>query len=135
MNSFYDSFNYNILNLNRFNKEIKENLINKYLFIQTQQINHPKEGWCNIKSGINLTSDEYEDGHYHVHFYGQSENANLFQLIGTKFKCSCFYFNEKGKVKECNKYFIFINQVTFYLCIFYINEKKRNLVIMLIIIN
>ena len=113
------------MKLNRFSEEIKEYLINKYIFIETRQFEYPQEGWCNIMPGINLISDEYSDGHYHVHFYGKSENVNLFQLIGTKFKCSCFYFNKKGKVKECNEYFIFTNKVNFSRCTFYINGKRE----------
>jgi len=123
--SFYDSLNKDILKLNRLGKEIKEFLISKYTFINIKPIKYINEGWVNVSPGINLKSDEYSNGHTHVHFYGESENVNLFELIGTKFKCSCYYINEKETLKECNQYFIFKNKVKFRLCTFYINGKKE----------
>lgn len=73
-----------------------------------------KTGWVEIFNGINVYSNEKEDGHYHTHSYRQTNNDNLFHLIGQTFKCNCYYIDNNITTKECNKYFTFQKHVLFY---------------------
>ena len=69
-------------------------------------------------------SETYENGHYHVHFYGNNYH-NLFSLIGQIFKCSCFFLENGIKVKNCDKYFIFEKTVKFHDIKYIINGKEK----------
>ena len=110
--------------INRFTKEIREFLKDKYVFIERKDV-AVRDGWINTFQGINLHSEEYNNGHYHVYSYGKDQNINLFNLIGKQFKCSCYYY-ENGKVKfYCNQYFTFKKTVVFYDFTYYINGVKK----------
>ena len=71
--------------------EKKKNLNNKFKFINRAETKRTKTGWVGLFNGINLFSNEKEDGHYHTCSYGQTNTTNLFNLIGQKFKCKCYY--------------------------------------------
>ena len=101
--------------------EEKKNLNDKYSFIQSIKTKRSNTGWVNIFKGINLYSNEYDDNHHHVHFYGENNTTNLFNLIGQKFKCSCYYLYHNKKMKECKKVFTFQKKVQFYDCTYYID--------------
>ena len=110
--------------------EIEEIIKNKNIFkgyknIRVHIEGEGFEGWINIFDGINLVSDEYEDGHFHVHSYGihEDSNLNLFDLIGQKFKCSCFY-TSNGNRRYCDTYFTFNKKVSYSNCIYYIEGEK-----------
>ena len=110
--------------INRFSKEIREFLKDKYVFIETRDVVE-RDGWINIFPGINLQSEEYNNGHYHVYSYGKDQNINLFNLIGRQFKCSCYYY-ENGEIKYyCNQYFTFEKTVVFHDCTYYIDGVKK----------
>ena len=100
----------------------KKNLKNEFKFIKRAETNSTKTGWVDIFNGINLFSNEKEDGHYHTCSYGQTNTTNLFNLIGQKFKCNCYYIDNKIKIKECNKYFTFQKNVLFYNYTYKIND-------------
>ena len=111
--------------MNRFIPEIREFLKDTYLFISNRKINFIDEGWVNIFPGINLVSEEIGNGHIHVHSYGKHENVNLFNLIGKKFKCSCYYVSKGKEDYYCNQYFTFNKRVKFNDCIYYIDGNKK----------
>jgi len=111
--------------MGRFKNEIKEFLREKYNFVKTTNTITINDGWINCFSGINLQSDNYENGHYHVYNLGENNNINLFQLIGKEYKCSCFYIENGRTVKYCNKYFIFKKKVFFNDFTYYIDGVKK----------
>ena len=81
-------------------------------------INKIKIGWVNIFEGITLCGKEKSDGHYHRHNLKNFDENNLlqslFDCIGKKYKCSCYYFKNGTKKKSCDKYFTFENGVFIY---------------------
>lgn len=84
-----------------------------------------KTGWVDIFSGINLYSNEKEDGHYHTCRYGKTNTTNLFHLMGQTFKCNCYYIDNNIITKECNKYFIFQKNVVFHNYTYKINDIPK----------
>ena len=110
-------------------KYIYEFKVQKFVFLYTNQSQEFKTGWASISKGLNLTSDEYSDGHYHVHFY-ETRNFNLFELfdlIGKEFYCSCRYIDNGKYTKFCDKKFIFREKFFFYDCEYVINGKKKEI--------
>ena len=47
---------------------------------------------------------------------------SLFNCVGKKFRCSCFYVRNGIKIKECNEYFIFEKIIYIYNYQFKINQ-------------
>ena len=103
-------------------EDIEKNLNNKFNFIKRAETNSTKTGWVGLFNGINLFSNEKEDGHYHNCNYKETDTTNLFNLIGQKFKCKCYYKDNNIKIKECNKYFTFQKRVLFYNYTYRIND-------------
>ena len=78
-------------------------------------------GWINTFKGINLCSNEYayistnESAEFHYHLYNLNnfypnnitDLLSLFNCVGRKYRCSCYYAKNGKKIKECNEYFIF----------------------------
>ena len=111
--------------LEKYDDEIKEFLKEKYIFLNEGNVSTINSGWINISKGINLCSDEFGEAHYHVHFYGKNNNDNLFNIMGKRFKCSCYLIDNDKIIKRCNQYFTFNNKVKFTDCTYYIDGIKK----------
>ena len=97
----------------------------KCKFIKTAKTGSSKTGWITLFNGINLRSNEIEDGHYHTYEYGETDTSNLFNLIGQKYKCDCYYIDNNIRIKECNKYFTFQKHILIYNCTLKINDELK----------
>ena len=114
-----------ILQMGRFQNEIKEFLRDRYVFVERKDINIITNGVITAFPGINLLSDEYDIDHNHVHNFGKKNNINLFELIGKKFQCNCYYIKGGKTVKYCNKYFTFKKLVYFSNFSYYIDGERK----------
>ena len=117
--------NINLNSNQKSNFEKKENVNDKFRFINRTESKEINTGWVNIFNGINLCSNEYDDNHYHVHSYGVDNNTNLFNLIGKKFECSCYYLENNIVTKQCKKRFTFQKQIKFFNFTYYINGVPK----------
>ena len=117
--------NVDIAKMDKFKNEIIEFLRKKYNFVKTININNSNKGWINCFPGINLESDNYEDEHYHIYYLGKNNKINLFESIGKKYKCSCYYKKDDKIIRYCNKYFTFTKKVFFYNFTYYIDGVKK----------
>ena len=117
--------NVDIAKMDKFKNEIIEFLRKKYNFVKTININNSNKGWINCFPGINLESDNYEDEHYHIYYLGKNNKINLFESIGKKYKCSCYYIKDGKTIRYCNKYFTFTKKVFFYNFTYYIDGVKK----------
>ena len=115
-----DLFNSDFEQIKNLDDEVQK-FLKDVKYSKKHPVRNLNNGWINTFNGINLcdneisklSDDKSPEEHYHLHNLSNFNPRNLtdllslFNLVGKKFNCSCYYIRNGQTIKRCNESFKF----------------------------